>query len=152
MLNQFFGTGTVLYSPHVSGWEEAVDRVTRPLLSLGTIRDEYVEAIKTAIRSPGGTYIDLGYKIALAHARPEMGVLKTSLSVLHVAQSFLLADSPEHPISTMFCLAAESNERHLELMKELALLLSDAKWREQLESVSSEEELRCVFTGEEEES
>lgn len=149
MLSQYFGTGTILYSPSVSGWEEAVDRVTQPLVSLGSIRPEYVDAIKTAIAAPGGTYIDLGYQIALAHARPEMGVVKTSLSVLHLSQPFLLADSPEHPISTLFCLAAESSERHLELMKELASLLSDAQWRQQIESVSTEEELRCVFTKEE---
>ncbi|MFT8648998.1 MAG: PTS sugar transporter subunit IIA [Bifidobacterium psychraerophilum] len=94
----------------------------------------------------------LDTRIALAHARPEMGVLNTSLSVLHVTQPFLLAGSPEHPISTMLCLAAESNERHLELMKELALFLSNTQWRKQLESVSSEEELWCVLTREEEES
>lgn len=152
VLNQFFADDTMLYSQSVTGWEEAVDLVTQPLLSRGTIRPQYVDAIKKSISSPGGTYIDLGYGIALAHARPEMGVVTTSLAVLHVSQPFLLADSPEHRITTLFCLAAESNERHLELMKELASLLSNARWRQQLESVSNEEELRCVFTGEEDNS
>lgn len=126
MLSSYFQPGTILYAPRVTDWREGVDEVTRPLLEAGTITEGYVDAIKTSISSPGGTYIDLGSGVALAHARPETGVNRTSLSVLHVGEPFLLADDPQHPISTMFCLAAEDANAHIDLMQALASLLTDA--------------------------
>lgn len=126
MLSSYFQPGSVLYADRVSDWREAVDEVTRPLLDAGTITDGYVEAIKTSISSPGGTYIDLGGGVALAHSRPEAGVNRTSLSVLHVGEPFPLAGDEAHPISTMFCLAAEDSNAHIDLMQALAGLLTDA--------------------------
>ena len=59
-------------------------------------------------------------------ARPETGVVATSLSVLHVGEPFLLADDEAHPIVTMFCLAAQDANAHIDLMQALASLLTDA--------------------------
>ncbi|BAQ32621.1 PTS sugar transporter subunit IIA [Bifidobacterium scardovii] len=126
MLTSYFQPGGMLYADHVSGWSEAVDMVARPLLDAGTITDGYVDAIKASISAPGGTYIDLGGGAALAHARPETGVVATSLSVLHVGEPFLLADDEAHPIVTMFCLAAQDANAHIDLMQALASLLTDA--------------------------
>lgn len=126
MLSSYLQSGGVLVIDKVADWREAVDVVTRPILDADTITDGYVEAIKTSISSPGGTYIDLGGGVALAHARPETGVKTTSLSVLHVGEPFALADDASHPISTMFCLAAEDANAHIDLMQALASLLTDA--------------------------
>ncbi|WP_044088122.1 PTS sugar transporter subunit IIA [Bifidobacterium bombi] len=126
MFDKYFTDGDILFACEVSGWSEAVDMVAAPLLEAGSITDGYVDAIKKSIVSPGGTYIDLGGQVALAHARPEFGVNATSLSVLHVAKPFLLADDSNHPISTMFCLAAKDANTHIELMQGLAGLLTDA--------------------------
>lgn len=145
MLEEYFPEGTVLYQDSVANWQEAVDVVTEPLVKLGRIRQSYVDAIKESIRKPGGTYVDLGHGIALAHARPEAGVLTTSLSVLRVNQPFLLADSPDHPISTMFCLAAQDSTSHLRLMQSLASFLSDEDNQARLGQVSSDEELKTIL-------
>lgn len=126
MLTSYFQPNGMICVDRVSGWREAVDLVTRPLLDAGTIEQGYVEAIKTSISAPGGTYIDLGGGVALAHARPETGVNTTSLSVLHVGEPFLLADDESHPIVTMFCLAAKNSNAHIDLMQSLAGLLTDA--------------------------
>ena len=105
MLGQFFASDAVMYADEVSGWREAVDTVTAPLVEHGTIKPSYVDAIKESIAAPGGTYIDLGWGIALAHARPEAGVVSTSLSVLHDGKPFLLADDEKHPIPPCSALA-----------------------------------------------
>ncbi len=145
MLDKYFPEGTVLYRDDVADWQEAVDVVTAPLVKLGRIRTSYVDAIKESIRKPGGTYIDLGQGIALAHSRPEAGVVATSLSVLKVGRPFLLADSPDHPISTMFCLAAQDSDSHLSLMQSLAAFLSDAGNQDRLGKVSNAEELKTIL-------
>lgn len=125
MLTEYIPEGGVMVADEVLDWREAVSEVTRPLLDVGAIRESYVEAIIASISGPNGTYIDVGGGVAMAHARPESGVVKTSLSVLHVARPFDLADDPEHPITTMFCLAAEDADSHIELMQALAGLLTD---------------------------
>ena len=61
----YFQPNGMLYVDQVSDWREAVDLVTRPLLDAGTIERGYVDAIKTSIASPGGTYIDLGEVLPL---------------------------------------------------------------------------------------
>ncbi|BDR55317.1 PTS ascorbate transporter subunit IIA [Bombiscardovia apis] len=146
MLEEFLRPGAVLYEDNVEGWQQAVDEAAQPLLDAGTIRPEYVDAIKESIAKPGGTYMDLGSGVALAHARPEAGVVQTSLSALHVGQPFLLADDPDHPITTMFCLAAEDANKHLSLMQALATFLSSEANQERLAKVSSSQELESVLT------
>ena len=145
LLNEYFPEGTVMYRDGVADWEEAVDVVTGPLVDLGRIKPSYVDAIKASIRKPGGTYIDLGQGIAMAHARPEAGVVTTSLSVLKVGSPFLLADSQDHPISTLFCLAAQDSNSHLSLMQSLATFLTDAKNQERLGKAANVEELRTIL-------
>lgn len=70
MLGQFFASDAVMYADEVSGWREAVDTVTAPLVEHGTIKPSYVDAIKESIAAPGGTYIDLGWGIALGACPP----------------------------------------------------------------------------------
>nr|WP_217626135.1 PTS sugar transporter subunit IIA [Bifidobacterium santillanense] len=130
-----------MYADRVSDWREAVDEVTRPLLDADAITGGYIDAIKTSISSPGGTYIDLGGGVALAHARPETGVNRTSLSVLHVDEPFDLADDAAHPISTMFCLAAEDSNAHIDLMQALAGLLTDTDRLAAVNTASDADEL-----------
>ncbi|KEF29049.1 PTS sugar transporter subunit IIA [Bifidobacterium pseudocatenulatum IPLA36007] len=134
-----------MYADEVSGWREAVDTVTAPLVEHGAIKPSYVDAIKESIAAPGGTYIDLGWGIALAHARPEAGVVSTSLSVLHVGKPFLLADDEKHPITTMFCLGAVDSNAHIEMMQALAGLLTDEQQRTALEHATTVEQLRAVL-------
>ena len=107
----YFQPNGMLYVDQVSDWREAVDLVTRPLLDAGTIERGYVDAIKTSIASPGGTYIDLGGGVALAHARPESGVVSTSLSVLRVGKPFLLAEMRTIPSTPCFAWPRKTQTR-----------------------------------------
>lgn len=141
MLIQYFPSQAIQATPSVKDWREAIDIATRPLLSSGAITREYVDAIKKSIAAPGGTYIDLGSEIAMAHARPESGVTRTALSVLNVKKPFLLSDSPDHPIRTLFCLAAQDANTHIELMQGLASLLGDEDARSALTSADTPESL-----------
>jgi PTS system ascorbate-specific IIA component len=145
VLSQYVGPGSILHRPSVTGWRQAVDIAAAPLLLNGAITPEYVEAIKASIAGPGGTYIDLGGGVALAHARPESGVNATALSVLQVETPFLLADSAEHPISTMFCLAAKDANAHIALMQDLAGLLTDGERRGALNAATTADEIRSIF-------
>ena len=144
MLNDYLTEDTLLFAGNVEGWRDAIDLVTRPLLDNGSITSEYVTAITESIAG-GGVYIDLGFGIALAHSRPENGVLSTGLSSLRVTPAVLLGDDPAHPIDLFFCLAANDATGHLETMRELAGLLTDDELRTRLLASTSPAQSRAVI-------
>lgn len=127
------------------GWREAIERVSAPLLADGDITRDYVDAMIETI-ADGGTYIHLGYGIALPHARPERGVLRTGLSALWVRPEVLLGDEPDHPISLFVCLAASDTTSHLNTMAALAGLLSDEQSRTALLAATTPAEATAVLT------
>jgi len=94
----------------------------------------------------GGTYIDLGFGVALAHSRPENGVNETGLSSLRVRPPVLLNDEAEHPIDIFFCLAATDDHSHIVTMTELAGLLTDDDRRSRLLAATNAAEMRAVIT------
>ncbi|MGW8431257.1 PTS sugar transporter subunit IIA [Curtobacterium citreum] len=145
MLTELLTEDRILFADHVPTWQEAIDRVTRPLVRDGAITDEYVAAIKTAVESPGGTYIDLGFGIALAHARPEQGVLSPAVSYLRVRPSVELGDDPAHPIDVFLCLAATDSSEHMQTMQQLAELLSDEGLRSQLLTATTTADVTSVI-------
>ena len=93
----------------------------------------------------GGTYIDLGYGIALAHARPEAGVVSTGLSALRVTPEVLLNDEENHPIKLFVCLAAADTKSHLETLRSLGQLLSTPEERDALLAAANPTEFLAVL-------
>lgn len=145
MLTTHLNENTLLFAENVDGWRDAIERVSAPLLESGRISRDYVDAMLESI-ADGGTYIDLGYGIALAHARPERGVIETGLSALWVRPEVLLNDEAEHPISFFVCLAAADSTSHLETMAELGALLSDDETRDALLSATNAADALAVLT------
>ena len=144
MLSSYLTPETTLFAEDVDGWRDAIARVSAPLLASGAIGQEYIDAMVSSIAA-GGTYIDLGYGIALAHSRPENGVVRTGLSSLRVTPAVLLNDDPAHPIDLFFCLAATDPNGHLQTMMELANLLSDDELRTRLLAAHNAAEVATVI-------
>ena len=144
MLNDYLSPDTVLFATDVDGWRDAIERVSAPLLEAGAIERRYIDAMIDSI-AKGGTYIDLGYGIALAHSRPENGVIETGLSYLRVSPPVLLNDEAEHPIDLFFCLAANDQGGHLATMAELATLLTNDDLRTQLLAATTSAEVSTVI-------
>lgn len=144
MLNDYLTPDTVLFASDVDGWRDAITRVSAPLLESGSITPEYVTAMTDSIAA-GGTYIDLGFGIALAHSRPENGVVATGLSYLRVEPAVLLNDDPAHPIDLFICLAAIDPTGHIETISELATLLSDDELRTRLLAATTSADVLAVI-------
>lgn len=148
MLSDYLTPETILFATDadsaVDGWRDAINRVSAPLLDSGAITQEYVDAMTDSIAA-GGIYIDLGYGIALAHSRPENGVVATGLSYLRVAPAVLLNDDADHPIDLFLCLAATDPTGHIETMAELAGLLTDDELRTSLLAAQTPADVLAVI-------
>ncbi|MFJ3382153.1 PTS sugar transporter subunit IIA [Curtobacterium sp. NPDC090217] len=137
MLTELLTPDRIRFADDVGSWRTAITLVSEPLVTDGTITTDYVDAVTESIAAPGGTYIDLGFGFALAHARPERGVVRPGLSYLRVRPAVDLADDPAHPIDVFLLLAATGSAEHVQTMQELAMLLTDEDARTRLlEAVS----------------
>ncbi|MFD5316198.1 PTS sugar transporter subunit IIA [Streptomyces sp. NPDC127098] len=126
----------IRFSADRLGWREAVTQVAAPLLEAGDITPDYLAAMIESIEA-GGTYIDLGFGIALAHARPERGAVRTAISMLRLEEPAPLLDKTEHAVDLYFCFAAVDAHAHTLAMASLARMLSDTDTREALRAARS---------------
>ncbi|MFD7288739.1 PTS sugar transporter subunit IIA [Streptomyces sp. NPDC059863] len=145
MLSELLTEEKIRFSTDHLTWRQAVTQVAEPLLAAGDITSGYVDAMIDSIAA-GGTYIDLGYGIALAHARPESGAVRTALSMLRLAEPAPLLDQPEHSVDLYFCFAAVDAAAHTGAMASLARILSDAETREALRDARSAARVTKLIT------
>lgn len=144
--NEVFPAHRMIFGATCDGWVHAIDTVAAPLVEDGCIEETYVKQIKESIAA-GGTYIDLGFGVALAHARPEYGVKKTGIAGLWLNEPVLLNDDERHPIEVCICLAAADNTEHLEALKKLGGILSSPETRTIFVSATSAEDIKDIIEG-----
>lgn len=128
-------------------WEDAIRLAAKPLLANDDVSNNYVDAMINSVNK-NGPYINIGSKIALAHARPEMGVKNLSMSVLKLDKPINLVDS-DHKIQLIFVLAAINSTSHLRALSELANILGDKqKLKSLFESKNNNEFLDVILRSE----
>ncbi len=105
-----------------TSWENAIELAAQPLLKDNLITKDYVDAMINSVHK-NGSYIIVMPQIALAHARPEDGVIDNGISILKLQQPITFPEDKTADI--IIVLAATENSGHLDLMAELAELLID---------------------------
>lgn len=106
----------------VQSWEDAIQEAGKPLVEQGVIEQRYIQAMIQSVYK-NGPYMIIMPKIALAHARPEDGVISNGISFCKLNTP---VEFPENNmVDIIVVLAANENSSHLELMSELADLLVD---------------------------
>ena len=79
-LIDYFPEASISIKDSVANWQEAVDFSMSSLLSNNYVSSQYVQAIKDSTLTNGPYYI-LAPEVAMPHARPEYGALKTGMSL-----------------------------------------------------------------------
>lgn len=137
MLKRLLTSDVIQFHSHVKNWQEAIRFASSPLLSNGSITENYIEAMIQNVHK-FGAYIVLMPKIAMPHARPEDGVKKVGMSLL-VMENAVPFDGDKEA-NVFFVLAANDSDAHLQLLTELSTLLSQPQFVEQLVSVKNYDE------------
>ncbi|WP_295157762.1 PTS sugar transporter subunit IIA [uncultured Brachyspira sp.] len=109
---------------NVNDWEEAVRKGAELLIENRCIEPRYVDCIINNIKEKG-PYIILGDGMAMSHARPEDGVIKNGITLLKIKNGFDFDE--KNRIFLLFTLAAENNDKHQDLMGEIADLLNESE-------------------------
>ncbi|QIL51173.1 PTS sugar transporter subunit IIA [Weissella coleopterorum] len=116
-------------------WRKAITVAAQPLLEECVIKSTYVEAMIKNVEE-AGPYINIGPKIALAHAKSSNDVNQVGISLLKTNSAVDLVNA-EHPVTLWFVLAAPDDTSHLKLLQELTQLLMDKDLLLQLNEAST---------------
>ncbi len=126
-------------------WREAIRMAVKPLEEHGYVEPRYKEEIISNVEKMG-PYIVIADNIALPHARPEQGALKTQIGVT-LFRKDVLFDGKDIPARLFVTLAAKDSNSHLDALVEISDLLSDESVVQKILEAPDTENLYQYFAG-----
>jgi PTS system ascorbate-specific IIA component len=138
LLHELITRETIVLKEEVRNWKEAIQYASEPLLKKGWIEPEYVKAMIHIIETLG-PYVVLTPHVAIAHARPDAGVNRLSMSLLRLKKSVSFGRGQE--VHLIIILAAIDQKLHLHALSDLSQLLSEEKNIERLIHTEKIEEI-----------
>ncbi|WP_416411760.1 PTS sugar transporter subunit IIA [Pantoea sp. App145] len=143
-LSKWLNEEKIQYLENISDWKEAIQVAGRPLLEEGAISQQYIDVIIQQ-KEDIGPYFVIAPRIAMPHARPEQGANKLGLSVVKLATPVKFDADENDPVDAIFMFSAADSNSHIEMISELAEVLSDEDKMNQFFNSRSKEELRAVL-------
>jgi len=125
-LSQAFAPGSIEVGVRAATREDAIKASARLLTASGRTTDAYGDEMLAAL-SEFGPYFVLAPGIAIAHGRPSESVLQSGLSLAVLASPVVFGNPNNDPVSLVFGLCATDHDSHLEVLSELATLLTDTE-------------------------
>lgn len=121
-------------------WEEAVRAGGALLLAQEICESRYIDAMVQAVRDLG-PYMVLAPGIALAHGRPEDGMLKAGMSIINLASPVEFGNEENDPVYLVISFGGVDHESHVEMLRTLALFLMEEDRQEILKTARSKQAL-----------
>lgn len=124
-------------------WRDAIRTAVFPLERNGYVESRYKEEIIDNLEKLG-PYIVIAEQVALPHARPEQGALKTQLGVTLFREPVYF-DNKETPVRLFITLAAQDANSHLDALVTVSDLLDQSEKVEQILAAKDAETLYRYF-------
>lgn len=131
-------------------WEDAVRVSLKPLVDGGYAEPRYAENVIADIKDVG-PYVVLTDDIALIHARPEEGAIKTQMG-LTLLRNPVHFEGSDSDVTLLFALAAQDSTSHVDAIRVLASFCMDESKVEQLKSCTTPEKIFNLLMAESEAS
>lgn len=106
-----------------SDWREAIRTSILPLEEHGYVEPRYKDEVIANVERLG-PYIVIADNVALPHARPEQGAIKTQIGVT-LFRTDVLFENRETSARLFVTLAAQDSNSHLGALMEISELLGD---------------------------
>lgn len=126
-----------------TSWQDAIKIAIDMLIASGAVEPRYYDRIIEEITSIG-PYIILAPGLAMPHARPEDGVIKTAFSLV-TFDTPIYFDGENEPVYMMIALAGSDGDKHMEGLMEITQVLDDP---DSDTGVNIDKFLRCNSTDE----
>ncbi len=115
MLSTYLTPEMVRLQIHAADWEAAVRTAGVLLVDAGYVSPNYIEAMINAVHEMG-PYMVLAPGLALAHARPEDGVLKMGISLVTLAAPVNFGSEANDPVALVIAFGGTDHKSHLGLL------------------------------------
>ena len=124
-------------------WKDAIRKSTEPLERGNFVTADYKEGIIQNVENLG-PYICIAPHVAMPHARPEQGALKTQIAVTLFRNevTFTRADAKANLFIT---LSAADSDSHLQVLVKISELLQDSAKAEKIFAAKTASELYGYF-------
>ncbi|WP_386695567.1 PTS sugar transporter subunit IIA [Lonepinella sp. MS14435] len=106
-----------------NNWEEAIKIGTDLLVASGAIEPRYYDNIIAKVKEMG-PYIILSPGLAMPHARPEEGVIKTAFALVTLTKPVVF-EGEDEPVSVLITLAGSDSDQHMQGIMEITQVLED---------------------------
>jgi PTS system ascorbate-specific IIA component len=108
---------------NATNWRDAIKIGTDMLIASGAIEPDYHNAIISSVEKLG-PYICIAPNLALPHARPEDGVIRTAFALVTLEKPIIF-DGEDEPVDVLITLAGSSSDEHMEGLMEVTQVLDD---------------------------
>lgn len=129
---------------NVKTWEEAIYIAAEVLEKDGIIKPSYKKAIIESTKKLGPYYV-ITKGVAMPHARPEDGVIKSGFCFLKLQKGVCFGSKENDPVKYIFMVAMENNEKHIEFIQILSDLMENKDFYKAVDENKSVEEIRKFF-------
>lgn len=124
-------------------WKTAIYMAVSPLVEHGYVEERYADEIINNTHQFGPYYV-IAPDIALLHARPEQGVLKTQIAIMVLREPIKF--SPDgYDVRLVITLATTDNMSHLKILRKIGQILSDEEATAKIIASSSVDEIYSMF-------
>lgn len=129
---------------NVKTWEEAIYIAAEILEKDGIIKPSYKKAIIESTKKLGPYYV-ITKGVAMPHARPEDGVIKSGFCFLKLQKGVCFGSKENDPVKYIFMVAMENNEKHIEFIQVLSDLMENKDFYKAVDENKSIEEIKKFF-------
>jgi len=120
-------------------WVDAVLAAGKLLQSTGAVEEQYGQAMVNTARQLG-PYIVVSPGIAVAHALPHEGVIKSALAMITLNPPIRFGSAENDPVRLLIAIAALDSSQHVDALRDMADVLFDPTLRNALMQAASPED------------
>ena len=124
----------------VANWREAVQQGGELLQNAGICEPRYIEAMIKAVEQMG-PYMVLAPGLALAHARPEDGVIRVGMSIINLATPVEFGSESNDPVQLVISFGGIDKTSHIAMLQALARFLMVEENQQLLKEATSIDEI-----------
>lgn len=127
----------------VENWEEAIKEAGKELLKIEAIEEEYIEEMIKAVKIHG-SYMIVGGKVALPHARIKNQVKYTAMTMIKLNKEVEFPEGKKVKIIIAF--SSKDRSEHVGALTELVELIENYDFVKKIENSQREEEIIKYIT------
>jgi len=118
--------GHVLVDMPATNWVNAVLMAGEPMLKSGAVSQEYVKGMVENIQEYG-PYIVFAPGVAIAHASPHLGVMKTSATIVRLRDSIRFGHQTNDPVKFVVAIALKDPASSVGLLSSIMNIFCDSE-------------------------